>query len=251
MREQREMTDFIRRQRQADTEKQLQDLKSLCKVGLDDQSGTGIDWGKVPTRNLGVGSMRDRCAALQEHLENNAAILRNHRLTLDEVHALRRERRAHAGLSPEEPAASEEAVAATLEAAPPPAPGTAWAAPELAADEPPSRARSSGAAAGARNARTRPGSAGLGATVRPVTPREGQPSSGVWSWAGSRPPSAGSLRARCGALEQNVKRNSRALESNRLELSVIIKLREEGRRKLLESLQDALPPQSDETALPA
>lgn len=261
MREQREITEFIRERRREDTEKQLKEMKELCKVCVGERPGV-LDPGKQTPRELGIGNIKERCAALEEHLDTNAATLRKHREELDAVHAARRKKRALLGFEPDAPAAGEEPRAGT--GAPPAAgPATAWGD----TTRPPSgrsvRTRTPGAGSPRSNlgrrsssgtpalsARQRPGSAGFGATCRLATPREGTPASGLWSWAGARPPSAGSLRARCSALEHTLKSNQKKLESNKLELSVVVKLREEGRQRILESLQEPFSLFPDEEAVP-
>mmetsp|Transcript_46752 Transcript_46752/g.108090 ORF Transcript_46752/g.108090 Transcript_46752/m.108090 type:complete len:83 (-) Transcript_46752:129-377(-) len=72
-----------------------------------------------------------------------------------------------------------------------------------------------------------------------VTPRKGG-----WLSTTSRPLSANSLRARCTSLEENARKNHQALQTHRLEIGSLAKLREEGRRRLIESLHENLSPQA-------
>merc|ERR1719282_1943778 len=236
MREHRVATDDIRQKKKEEAEKQINELKQSCKS--DHRTPSMLTTGEtVP--ELSRGSMRDRCAAMEAHLNQNEATMKGHRIFLDGVHAARRAQAAVCGevseQTPPVETVSNSASHAVRES-------SAWMGPALQAaatakfrhDNGESNgncskkntdcndtaedhtavqvvAPSTAASISARTCPTQPkrpvSAASKCMPQRPSSSlggRNTRPQSGLTSWGKSRPVSAGSMNARCRALEENV-----------------------------------------------
>lgn len=268
MREHRVATDDVRQRRKEQAEKTINELKQSCKS--DHRTPSMLTTGEaVP--ELCRGSMKDRCAAMEAHLNQNEATMKGHRVILDGVHAARRAAQA-AACGEESVETSSNCVHAIRD-------NSAWMGPALQAAATAKARHDSGNSSdnngicvnkdtdcsdiaegksvaqivapptAAQKVSLRPASAPVCPTQpkRPVSAvstclpqrpssslggRMTKPQSGLTSWGGSRPVSAGSMKARCRALEENVRKNKEMMKANRESLDLVIKFRKEQAEKM-------------------
>eukprot|EP00404_Azadinium_spinosum_P008214 CAMPEP_0180541908 /NCGR_PEP_ID=MMETSP1036_2-20121128/68185_1 /TAXON_ID=632150 /ORGANISM="Azadinium spinosum, Strain 3D9" /LENGTH=291 /DNA_ID=CAMNT_0022556771 /DNA_START=71 /DNA_END=947 /DNA_ORIENTATION=+ len=235
IKEHRLATEQIKQKRKEDAERAIEEIKKMSSG--DVSSGRGglnlsADEESIPLE-LGHGNMKDRCSALEENAQDNHATLKDHREFLDEVLAMRGEENAAAAAAKgQSPRSGEQPIdrARMIEE------NARWMGPAMQA-----AARSKALAGQQQDAlstsRTqRPTSAPGAAQLRRALGL-GMPSRSV---ASSRPRSAGSMKARCQALEDNLRRNKVTMEENRQGIALVVKLRQEKAEKMAAELMREL-----------
>lgn len=260
MREHRLHTEEIKQRREEKAQRIAQELKAMSATANASAGGPSrpLLSEARPPGDLGRGNMWARCTAMTEHLDANHHSLMGHRTFLDEVHALRRDQAAMVGEeydpdftsapvarrsrpSSDVPGTPVGAVA-TANTAVAASPSPSRASPEdLDTDVPilnmDTRPTSAGVATGRTTARSRPNTSlgmALGAShTRPQSQDSTRPGTALRPWSGSsRPPSAGSLKARFQSIEESLQKNKAQLQSNREGIQMVVKLRKEREEKM-------------------
>eukprot|EP00449_Zooxanthella_nutricula_P045409 CAMPEP_0198596308 /NCGR_PEP_ID=MMETSP1462-20131121/142993_1 /TAXON_ID=1333877 /ORGANISM="Brandtodinium nutriculum, Strain RCC3387" /LENGTH=133 /DNA_ID=CAMNT_0044327945 /DNA_START=45 /DNA_END=442 /DNA_ORIENTATION=- len=97
MRAHRLLSDQIRQQRRDEEERQKAALVAEPQDSARGATTAEAEAHSKAPRELGRGSMFQRCAVLDEHVAANGAVMGRHREFLDEVHAMRRAQAEAAG----------------------------------------------------------------------------------------------------------------------------------------------------------
>jgi len=171
---------------------------------------------------IGVGNMKSRCAVLEEHLTANETLMKKHRSILDEAHEVKRQQAAAVGEVYDPTNASARTVNSFAVKE-----NSQWMGPALQGAAY-SMARADEAQEEMHRADKSVGDAAAKKTVTPASGRARRPLSALSTGSrASRPCSAGSMRARCKALEENVLANRETLASNRETINEVVKIKRE------------------------
>lgn len=259
----RQASALIRQKRQDDQQERIKQMREELKQELqcDFREPVASDFAAGPPNNP-KGAMY-RLAKIEDNANQNGAVLQEHRLFLNSVHAERRSRPPSAPLDEFHSRAVEEGArwmgpamqAAAFHKAR--ATGGREPRPSSApAGGPPGRPCSAAPSAAASAAGYgRPASRSSAKTLRTATPEptgaqpsEAVPQSGLYSWRNSRPPSAGSLHARMKAMEDAIQKNHERLATNRKDLDLVARARKE---RAEQAVQDVLRSIRTEFGYPA
>lgn len=239
----RQASALIKQKRKEEQEANMKKMKEEIQQALNIDFNEPLptkesDSSPAPSKKNGA---YQRLAKLEDNLNQNYTVLTEHRAFLNSVHAMRGQRPPSTPLEQSHSRAVEE--------------GARWMGPAMQAaayhkarastDSRPTSAPAGAPRPGpARRAASNSAISRRTATPEPTEEVDAVPKSGLYSWKNSRPPSAGSLHARMKAMEDALKHNQDRLQTNRTDLDLVKKARQEraeaATQDVLQSIKKAL-----------